>query len=207
MSNAHDGCGSYENLFGDFGDDVGKRAIEVLAGLLEPVPDSFTRGGKLVIWSEDDSGTFESLGELETGIKFIEPHPDVDGSDVADLHRTFGRFHTALPFSEAERHWLLDPIHKTSDDQAKAYNLEALVGVTDEVTSGGLKIVIQGRDLVRRLASWRRETGEFAGQQTLDEARRALGDIATTLVLEQNWPSAYSELLARIKAGEKVTDL
>lgn len=188
--------GPYEEFgpFGDFGDDVGQRAIEVLAGLLESVPNSFIQDDKLVIWSEDDSETFESLVEFETGIKFIEPHPDADGGDVGGLHRAFGRFHIALPLSEAERYWLLSPLDEPPR-ASRVNDLGALIGTAEEITSAGVRQVVQGRELVRRLGMWRREKDEFAHQGTLDEAREALGHIAKMLVIEPNWPDEHRQLL------------
>lgn len=188
--------------FGHFGGEVGDCAIEVLAGLLEPVSELVPSERSLIVWSQDDFRVFENLTELENGIHFIEPQEDVDGGEIGDLHRTFGRFHTALPLSEAERHWLFDPldIGKGRKRPWSVHNPETLIGVTEEVTSGGIKQVMQGREVVRRLVAWRRETDEFAHQGTLDEAREALGEIALTLVTEANWPGEHLDIFARLQA-------
>lgn len=191
--------------YGFNGNDVGRRAIGVLAGLSESIPRTLWRDDKLIVWSSDDFWTFENMWELETGIKFIEPAPDpeVDGGEIADLWRAFGRLHVALPLSEAERLWLFDPLLGKKAKKERCWDIhepETLVGVAEEVTSGGVKQVIQGREVVRRLAAWRRETDEFAQQGTLDEAREALGTIATTLVIEPNWPREHEDIRAMLLA-------
>lgn len=193
--------------FGCHGDDIGGRAIGVLAGFSEAVPDEYVSpDGRLFIWSEDDFRTFQDLEQLESGIRFIEPHPEIDGGDIGDLHRALGRFHAALPFNEAERQWLFDPVDVREPMQpakrANIFDIDNLVGVVEEVTSAGLKQVIQGREIVRRMATWRRETNEFAAQGTLDEARQELGIIATTLVRDENWPREHEDL--RVKLREAV---
>lgn len=195
--------GEYEEFgpFGYHGYDVGNRAVGILAGLLEASPESPASDNRLGVWSKDDFGVFENLCVFETGIRFVEPHEDVDGEEIAELHRTFGRFHTALPLSEAERHFLFDPLDVVDRSQ-RAWDVhrpESLVGVAEEVTSGGIKQVIQGREVVRRLAAWRREADEFADQGTLDEARQALGEIATTLVTDANWPREHEDLRVQLR--------
>lgn len=201
--------GEYERfgLYGSGGNNVGVSAVYVMAALLEPAPAQAINGTDgFVVWSENDRLAFGNLVELETGIKFIEPAPDplVDGGDVARLHRALARFHASLPLSEAERHWLCDPL--IGDRQFKRswdiHHPETLLGVAEEVTSAGIRQVIQGHEVVRRLAAWRRETDEFAHQGTLDEAREALGTIATTLVIDANWPREHADLRAQLRDGE-----
>lgn len=201
-------CGEWEKYgwYGFNGNDVGDRAIGVLAGLFEPIPRTLWRDDKLIVWSSDDFRTFEDMCELETGLKFIEEAPDpyVDGGEIANLWRAFGRFHVALPLSEAERLWLFDPLDKKlpKERNADIHKPETLLGFAEEITSGGVKQVIQGREVVRRLGAWRREQDEFVGQDTLDEAREALGTIATTLVIDANWPREHLDLRAILQADD-----
>lgn len=195
-------AGQYEKYgpFGDWGDHVGQCSIIVLDALLEEVPTDVRVDGKLTVLSKNDSRVFEELVDLEGGIECIRPDSSVEASTARDLHRAFRRFHTSLPLSEAERHWWL---HGASDRQTSRVDPcqpDSLLGVAEEVTSGGLRQVIQGRELVRRMGAWRRQTDEFAGQGTLEEARQALGDIATTLVTEANWPSEHEALRQQLRA-------
>ncbi len=53
---------------------------------------------------------------------------------------------------------------------------------------------VNGGDLMRRWRAWRREEDEFAGQDSLERAMRALSDIAHRLILEENWPPEYANL-------------
>jgi hypothetical protein len=159
--------------------------------------------GKPVVWGEDDFRIFDNLEQLETGICLIEPQPDMDGGDIANLHRTFGRLHVALPLSEAERRWLFNPLVKEAGRREGMHHPETLIGFTEEVTSGGIKQVLQGRELVRRMSAWRRESEEFAGQGSFEEARQALGDIAITLVTETRWPEEYSDIRVRLLEREE----
>ena len=188
--------------FGHFGDDVGRRALGVLAGLSQPIPD--TSEGELVVWGTDDFRIFENLMEFEAGIRFIEVDESVDGGELSDLHRAFARFHTALPLSEAERHWLFDPLEvkRYEKGEPDIDEPETLIGVTAEVVSGGIRQVIQGREIVRRMAAWRHETDEFASHGTLGEARQALGKVATTLVTDANWPREHEGLRVELKSEE-----
>jgi hypothetical protein len=198
-----DGSSGEVPRFGPFGFNgsyVGQCAIEVLAGLSEPIADIEDSDRKLVVWSQDDGRVFSDLYELEGGIRLIDP-TDIDGDELAGLYHALGRFHTALPLSEAERYWIFDPLD--SRPSRRAWNIwqpETLADVTETVTSGGLKQVIHGREVVRRLTAWRRETDEFAGQGTLDEAREALGEIALTLVSEKSWPRERKDLRASLLA-------
>lgn len=178
--------------FGYHGNDVGTFAISMLEELLESKQVTRPRNSAAVAWDKGDRRAFNSFQELDTGIKFIEPAREVDGSDLGDLHRTFGRLHAALPFTEPERAWLWGANGRDAP--------EGLVGEAAEIMAGGVLRVVQGRDLVRRWWAWRRETDEFAGQGSLDEARQTLGMLAETLVTEPNWPREYPDIRARLQA-------
>jgi hypothetical protein len=184
--------------FGTIGNDVGQCAIELLGELSKPAPSLVGLDDKLLVWGAEDRFTFTNLGELEFGSRFIDPEPGIDGGKIGDLHRALHRFHTALPLSEAERYWLFDPLHKDQEGQPDIGEPETLIGTTAEVVSGGLRQVIEGREVLRRMAAWRRETDEFTGQGTLNEAREALGEIALMLVMEANWPREHEDLRAKL---------
>lgn len=195
-SSTGDQYGQY-GPFGDWGDHVGRCSIIALAGLSESIPDTANVDKGLVVLGSRDFDIFEALADLESGIRFIQPHPTVNHAGVQALHRMFRHFHTALPLSEAERYWLFDPVVQSErPSTVDVYQPETLVGVAEEVTSAGVKQVIHGREIVRRLAAWRRQMDEYAGQGTLDEAREALGTIATTLVIDANWPREHLDLRA-----------
>jgi hypothetical protein len=179
--------------YGHWGNSVGHSAILVLEQLLEPKVEARLPGSEPVMWERSDKSALVRLKDLDWSIELIEPAPDpvVDGHDIRELFKTFGRLHAALPFSEAERAWLL-----AKDEQNWS---EGLIGEAAEIMSAGVRRVVQGRDLVRRWWAWRRDTDEFAGQGGLDEARQALGIIADTLVIEAQWPRNYPDIRARLQ--------
>jgi hypothetical protein len=179
--------------WGSFGSALGRSAIFMLQELVEPKVESRTQGGEPVKWDRSDRKAFAMLNDLEGNIGFIEPAPDpaVSGGDIYDLFQEFSRLHAALPFSEAERVWLLK---KSSDEWP-----DGIIGEAGEIMSSGVRRVVQGREMVRRWWAWRREADEFVGQGSLDEARQALGAIADTLVIESNWPPEYPDIRARLQ--------
>jgi hypothetical protein len=181
--------------FGAGGNEVGNYAISLLAGLRKPtLADTFLQSPQ---WDEGDVDTFEDLADLDTGIRFIGPAPDLDGGDIGDLHRDFKRLFAAVPFTEGERRWMYEP----PTDQRRARGLDELVGRTDEIMEAGVLRVVQGRDLARRWWAWRRERDEFAGQGSLHEARDALGAIALKLVSDAHWPGQHRNVLDELHSA------
>jgi hypothetical protein len=180
--------------FGYHGNQVGRAALWMLGDLLKEKPNASDTSDE-VTWDKSDLSAFHMLQELDTGIKFIEPGPRVEGSDIGDLHRVFARLHASLPFSEPEREWLWSRQHKPGQEIP-----HGLIGETAEIVSAGVLHVLQGRDLVRRWWAWRRERDEFAGQASLDEARQALATLTETLVIESNLPSEWQEIRAQMNA-------
>jgi hypothetical protein len=143
---------------------------------------------------EYDISSFEDFGELTTGIRFIDSHPDSEGHELGNLHRDFRRLFAATPFTEGERRWLYEePSHRTQR------GLGELVGQTAEILDAGVLQVVQGRDVVRRWWAWRRERDEFAGQGSLDEAREALGAMSLKLVSEKLWPPQFRTVLRELQ--------
>lgn len=173
--------------FGLHGNSSGREALDLLDGLRlrggDPNPREPVDG---------DSPVYESLVEFDTGLMFIEPHPDMEGGEIGDLHRLFGNFHVALPFTEGERRWLYRR-GRGGADSASGY-LHDLAGQYDRIMEGGVMREVNGGDLMRRWRAWRREEDEFAGQDSLERAMRALSDIAHRLILEENWPPEYANL-------------
>lgn len=177
-----------ERRFGGTGEEVGRRAARLLTALSDSVPSFTPDADSMVVWSKNDFGAFENLVELETGIRFIAPRADVPGEEIGDLSRAFARFHTSLPITEAERYWLIDPIENRTDRTFDLHYPATLLDVTEEVVSGGRVQVIEGREVIRRLSAWRRQTDEFEHERSLDDAREALGVVATMLASDAASP-------------------
>lgn|SRR5260221_3013653 len=181
--------------WGSYGNSVGRSAILMLKELMEP-KSARLQGREPAAWDRSDKSALVRLKDLDFTIELIEPAPDpvVDGGEISALFQTFGRLHAALPFAEAEREWLL----RKSEDEWP----DGIIGEAAEIMSGGIRRVVQGRELVRRWWAWRRETDEFTGQGSLDEARQTLGVLADTLVIEPNWPREYPDIRARLQDHE-----
>jgi hypothetical protein len=180
--------------FGAGGYEVGNDAILLLDELQRPVsPES---GGPLC-WDETDVDAFENLVQLDIGIRFISPDPDMDGVGVFDLHGNFQDLFGAVPFTEGERRWMYEP---PADRYERG--LGELVGKTGEIMEAGVLRVVQGRDLARRWWAWRRECDEFAGQGGLTQAREALGSMSLKLVREAYWPSCSMDMLSQLRDGQ-----
>ena len=128
--------------------------------------------------------------EIKTPAAQVEPRLQVD--DVINLNEMLTRFNVALPFDEAERDWLF-----TAYDEAWGPGcIRTIRRQEATIVSSGLRQVIQGRDLMRRWWSWRRETDEYAGQGSLDLAREALRELVETYSPDQGLPETYLALLA-----------
>jgi hypothetical protein len=170
--------------FGLHGDSSGREALSLLDELRlrgrDPDPRHPVDG---------DSMVYESLHEFDTGLMFIEPHHDMDGGEIGNLHRLFEDFHVALPFTEGERQWL----YRRGREGRGGY-LHTFAGQTDKIMEGGVMREVNGGDLLRRWRAWRREDDEFAGQGSLELAMQMLSDIAHRLIIEENWPEEYAHL-------------
>jgi hypothetical protein len=123
-------------------------------------------------WVGLDGWAFHECQEVERAA----PHAlaELDVSDGTTLINLLHTFHTALPYSEAEWHWLHDAY----------YNLPVGPGRWDiirrqeiHIVSAGLRQVVYGRDLLRRWWAWRRQADEFQGQSTLNLAGKALSGL------------------------------
>jgi hypothetical protein len=182
--------------FGSLGHEVGETALAVLGELVKPA--EHTSHG---IWSKSDRSAFDSLRYLDTGVPLIaHDSEEVVGSDLAELHRTFARLRTALPFSEAEREWLASD--RNMSLRKRGQEPEIYLGFTEEIMSGGIVRVLQGRDLVRRWWAWRRETEEFTDQASLHEARLALSSLAEVLIIESVRPPHFETVRAKLRELE-----
>jgi len=120
-------------------------------------------------WVGRDGWAFHECQEIERAAPHALAELDVgDGATLSDLLHTF---HTALPYSEAEWHWLHRAYYELPVGSGR-WNIIRRQEI--QLVSSGLRQVVYGRDLLRRWWAWRRETDEFRGQGTLDVARGAL---------------------------------
>lgn len=98
-------------------------------------------------------------------------------------------FHTALPFGESERRCLSDiPFEGPLD------NTEESLAYEHQIVSQGIHKIIAGHELIDRWVEWRRQTGRYSGQGTLDLARTMLARIAKNARCDIPLPESYLKL-------------
>jgi hypothetical protein len=143
---------------------------------------------------EPDYFALESLLNIEWLLPLLVPeHPSVVGEGQGRLGRFLVAFHTSLPFSEAERAWLLE-----ANSQYKGgpeLSIPTFIsGQEDRIVAGGVRQVVRGRDLIQRWLAWRREDGEYADEGSLDQARSALAGVIGLLAPKLGLPESYVAL-------------
>jgi hypothetical protein len=162
--------------FGDIGTELARDTTELIGQLSAPLDTSGPQ--------QPEKPDCEALITL-SNIEFLRPlllaeHESVIGDGQSRLDQLWTTFHTALPFSEAERVWIM----RTCSEHSEIHSQEVLdvIGRQEgEIVASGLRQRVSGRDLMHRWLSWRRETDEYADQGTLDIAREALLGLATLL--------------------------
>ncbi|HSZ05437.1 MAG TPA: hypothetical protein VK778_09585 [Solirubrobacteraceae bacterium] len=159
----------------DFADAAG--------GLLDYLCDTTFNQPDVPLHDEDLFAT-DYLQQLEGYAEALhEPLVALDGSyqRLEDYARQWRRFQAALPLSEPEFEWFMSiPNLKSTDTIAE---LEQKIGYqVATIVAGGIHRVVSGRELLGRWVSWRRETGEFADQGTLDIARDSLAELVEIVV-------------------------
>lgn len=111
-----------------------------------------------------------------------EPSHGIQVRLVEQVSGHLSGFRGALPFSEAERVWMLSTVDCLENDPRKAQR--EFSDKQDELVIRGVRRVVHGRDLAHRWWSWRRRADEFTDQDSLDVAVEALGNISCLLVPE-----------------------
>ena len=108
------------------------------------------------VWSENErwrwvnSDRFALYGwyslEIDTLDAFAEP--GLTRSQVGDMLGLLSDFHVTLPFDEAEGNWLFNAYSEMFDRSARESVIRRQK--PEEIVSGGLRRVIDGRDVLRR---------------------------------------------------------
>lgn len=174
-----------EGPYGWDGDQGGEHALQLLENLLAPKTPMPFAPGETPRWDKIDQQGFYFLYALQGDMNCIDPHYD----ETISTGELFDHWHDltpALPFSEAERYWMVEAQrrHQRAHKQrGPDFPLSESI-VTEEavVLSAGLRQVLRGHDLARRWAAWRRETDEFAGQCSLTATLGLLDLMAQELV-------------------------
>jgi hypothetical protein len=186
--------------YGVAGYSIG-RSAQFFRGALVPKRTPSPSAHRHRYWSEQDHDSFRSALSIERTSRRLRMSPDVPPEQrqgIADqLLGTLATLREALPYSEAERRWLVDTRVRHEERKVPFINqhgtsgfvrppaselLQDLKATEGEIVSAGIHQIIQGRDLARRWWSWRRQTDEFADQGSRDIAHTALNDLSDMLV-------------------------
>lgn len=142
------------------------------------------------------NATFHLEGYIAARGLPSEAPPDVR----LELNRCLGLWHSALPFSEAERGLILDADRSPEREAIepgpeKVRGTARIVRKTElELIDSGVRKMVKGRELMRRWWLWRREMGDYADQGGLTQAKDALRDFVGLLIPAENMPGIYYDL-------------
>ncbi len=157
-------------------------------------------------WTQSDLRGFTGALLVEAHSRRLRMLPDVpvdQRQGIADqLSGSLAVFREAMPYSEAERRWLVDTESRPRTTSFVAYTdgagyartrpapaAEQLFDLNEaegEIVSAGLVQVVRGRELTRRWWAWRRQTEEFTDQGSREVAYQALQELGQMLVPDRN---------------------
>jgi hypothetical protein len=149
--------------FGDIRAEIGDYAGE-FRQQLESKPES--TGTEALSW----------LCQIESLLPIVEVPDEIDGDVRKRASDAIFSLHTALPFEEAERDWLVKVHHQLARHH-KQVTPELFASLQGQIMLRGVQRAVEGQDLMRRWQAWLRQGDEFEGQGSLDQARDALGTL------------------------------
>jgi hypothetical protein len=174
---------------------LGLRAVDLLHDLCDVPPWSEDQRWR---WVNSDRFAFHGWYSMEIEIFDALAEPGLSREQAGDMLVQMSAFRTTLPFDEAEGNWLLstygDAFERSGQPRRPSDYTVIRNRKPEVIVSCGLRRVIDGRDLLRRWWSWRRETDEFHGQHSLDLGRETLRTMIETLSPDQNLPDNYRAL-------------
>jgi len=175
--------------------------LEVLEAMAERPPTDGSRR-----WVASDYNTLDAAVSLEGELRFFGL-PNGSSNEVVDgLHGFVDEWHGALPFAEQERiavyNLRLQSRSNIPPTVADAPTLPELLRTTElELIRSGVRKAVRGRDLLQRWWEWRRSVGEFEGQDSYEEATKALGRMTARLLERSVLPHAYDEVMGLESSG------
>jgi hypothetical protein len=173
--------------------EIGEDALFALTWGVTKGPQPAPSGRPRWLVGDHDSLTV-SL-KLEERLKTEGLPADAPDSVRAELNGYLDDWHTALPLTEAERGVALDVFRAWVPDNWGWRRLPSDIRkVKTEAISAGIRSEVDGGDMMRRWWSWRREMDEFAGQDSLTQARVALQGLASRLIPPDTLPFMREEI-------------
>jgi hypothetical protein len=172
--------------YGYIGGETGEHALRLLENLLAPKTPMPFEPGETPQWDDTDIEAFDNVMELDADMRCIDPGFDIEEGSTGITRKAWQTLTPSLPFSEGERNWLIKALRQPSGhiDQptVRARFPHAFLPAEATVISGGTRQAVDGLELVRRWAGWRRETDEFADQGNITRAIFLLDHLAYELV-------------------------
>lgn len=152
-------------------------------------------------WTNLDGVGLAHAHDIDWLARLLVPPATTPAENRLKYGELMASWHVAMPFSEAERHWLWDDGGAGTCAPAGSQGSEDWMKVVRQneaqIVSAGISRVVRGYDLLQRWWSWRREAGAYAGQGSLDQARNALAGLTKLLAPERELPQAYLALHPR----------
>jgi len=181
-----------ESPFGPTATNLGFAALSAY-NRLDPIRE--WRGGATRRWLLSDYLEFNAAldvaywadEEVQGGLELRDQDGDTSSREGGmALNDHLNGFHTSLPFTEAERHWLVFTAYIIGGDENHRF-LEDTARFIRARTSGprydaGRMKEIHGRDLLDSWWAWRRDILEFDGQGGIDSARDSLRGVVDILL-------------------------
>jgi hypothetical protein len=178
--------------YGATGRNLGLTAVSAADALAdEPAWD----GSPERHWLESDYHALKRVmnfvdgAESQQGSLYLYvPGRPLRGDQAANWHGYAGnlhQLHVALPFSEAERHWLADTMHRHTAAGGPLnypHAADAVRKRAADLYDGGRPRRVLGTELMDTFWAWRREIFEFEGSGSFDSAVEALRSIGQILL-------------------------
>ena len=130
--------------------------------------------GDPLVCEDADSLALTYWLEFDSAIPLMAMPFEMTGDFSKRLHDTILAVRTALPFNEAERAWLYDGTRSGHDPSLPKQVPERFEHMEGTIMVDGVRRPVSGHELMSRWLAWRRQTDEYEGQGSLDQAREAL---------------------------------
>lgn len=162
--------------------DTAAAALRLADQLMaEGAPSSPPHGDP--VWDESDRSAFMEYAEFTTCWELLRLTDAALLPEADRRQRDVCLFEASLPFTTAERMWLLDLYGDRTQPGDFGADLLSSEGTSIEAAR---RIKIDGRDLAARWSSWRRAADGFIAEEGVLLSRAVLRSIAGDLVPPQS---------------------
>lgn len=153
---------------------VAEYAIDVVSALGVRPPETVKRNLR---WLNVDSNSYLAAFEFEDAIDRWGLPRDLSSDEREAVNGDLSEWHSALPFSDAERRLILDKDAIASSP----WMLRQMIGKVTIIEDGHDKVA-SGRELMQRWWKWRRGVDQFEGDDGVERGRQALSQFAGRLI-------------------------